>query len=323
MSKSEVSWEAARFPKGLIVFFVGMCYTNLKYARRERMMIIWLLTGIWILLGCAEAAHLAILMTSRSLGAYIFFSTAFMLTGILVYVGIGIWIYRKGGVKAKKQRKIELSPYMILFAVLAGSTIVHFVKGYVPDIRDAVYEITLGNVSSGSIMSLHPFTGQAGQASMPMRMQILGLSSLYSAFITISQQSPYMIMCKVVPMAVWALSIWLYGAFARKLFPEDVHKRWLFVSVVALVYIATSGSDGLVGQRLFYAGFSAETIRGALLMPYTLYVCWQRKWLLAVLAVLTEACLVWTTYGVGYCLLIAVCMYLVHLWLDRRCQHAA
>ena len=212
---------------------------------------------------------------------------------------------------------------MILFAVLAGGTIVHFTKGYVPDIQDAVYEITLGNVSSGSIMSIHPFTGQVGQAAMPMRMQILGLSSLYSAFITISQQSPYMIMCKVVPMAVWALSIWLYWAFARILFPEDVHKRWLFVSVVVLVYMATSGGDGLVGQRLFYAGFSAETIRGALLIPYTLYVCWQKKWLLAVLAVLTEACLVWTTYGVGYCLVIAVCMYMVHLWLDRRCQHAA
>ena len=286
-------------------------------------MIIWLITGLWILLGCAEAAHLITIMTDRSLQTYTVLCSVFVLAGLLACIGLCIWIRRKtaagrkiAGIAARR------SPFMLCFAVLAGMTVYHFLGGYVPDLQDAVYEITLGNVESGSIMTVHPFLGNVTEASMPMRMQILGLSSLYSALITISKQSPYIIMCKVVPLVVWGLSILLYIAFAGELFPENIHKRWLFVSMVALVYLVTSGSTGLAGQRLFYAGFSGEAIRAVLLMPYTLYVSWQKKWHLAILALLAEVCLVWTTFGVGYCFLIAVCMFTVHLWIDRRGAHA-
>ncbi|MBO5347765.1 MAG: hypothetical protein J6A45_06500 [Lachnospiraceae bacterium] len=294
-------------------------------------MIIWLITGLWILLGCAEAAHLITIMTNRSLQTYTVLFSVFVLAGLLAYTGLCIWFYRKNmagtgtGVAAARASgvvTIQRSPYMVCFVILAGVTVYHFMNGYVPDLQDAVYEITLGNVASGSIMTVHPFLGSVTEASMPMRMQILSLSSLYSALITISQQSPYIIMCKVVPLVIWGLSILLYYAFAKDLFPENVHKRWIFISMVALVYLATSGSTGLAGQRLFYAGFSGESIRAVLLMPYTVYVSWQKKWHLAVLAVLAEACLVWTTFGVGYCFLIAACMFMAHLWADRRGAHA-
>lgn len=304
-------------------------------------MIIWLITGLWILLGCAEAAHLITIMTNKSLQTYTALGSVFVLAGLLVYVGLSFIVCRKRMTRGDRgsdvsgkddgesvqdkipgHRRSKRSPFIWLFVLLAGITVYHFFKGYVPDLQDAVYEITLGNVESGSIMTVHPFLGSVTEASMPMRMQILGLSSLYSALITISKQSPYIIMCKVVPLAVWGLSLLLYWAFARQLFPENTDRRWLFISMVALIYLVTSGSTGLIGQRLFYAGFSGETIRGALLMPYALYVSWQKKWYLAVLAVFAEACLVWTTFGVGYCLLIAVCMFLVHLLTDRRGTHA-
>ena len=287
-------------------------------------MIIWLITGLWILLGCAEAAHLITIMTDRSLQTYTVLCGVFVLAGLLAYMGLWILARRRTETSKKTAGRATIghSPFLVCFVVLAGMTVYHFIDGYVPDLQDAVYEITLGNVESGSIMTVHPFLGNVTEASMPMRMQILGLSSLYSALITISKQSPYIIMCKVIPLAVWGLSILLYAAFAEELFQENAHKRWLFLSVVVLIYLVTSGSVGLAGQRLFYAGFSGETIRAVLLMPYTLYVSWQKKWHLTVLAVLAEACLVWTTFGVGYCFLIAVCMFVVHLWIDRRGAHA-
>ena len=115
----------------------------------------------------------------------------------------------------------------------------------------------------------------------------------------------------------------VYYAFAQKLFGDNIHKRWAFMSLVAGMLLFTRGSEGLDGFRLFYAGFSGETIRSVVLIPYTIYVCWQRKWLAAVLAMVIEACLVWTTYGVGYAALITVCMFLLRLCLDRRNRHAA
>lgn len=311
------------FHKGLIVFFIRMCYTNIKYAQRIKNMIIWLLTGLWVLLGCAEAAHLITIMTNRSLQTYTVLCGVLSLAGLFAYIGIFIWWYRRHKKSHTYSYKDFFSPAIWLFVALTGVTIYRLFGGYVPDLQDAVYEIVIGNLDSGSIMTEHPFLGGTTEAVVPMRFRILGLSSLYSALITFSQQSQYMIMCKMVPLGVWFFSILIYWMFAEEIFGEDAHKKWLFVSLAAFVYLATSGKEGLPGYRLFFAGFSGETIRALLLMPYTLYVCWRKKWMLAVIAMLAEACLVWTTYGVGYCVLITVCMYGVHLLADRRAKHAA
>lgn len=286
-------------------------------------MITWLITGIWVLLGCAEAAHLITIITNKSLQTYTTLCSVLVLAGLFAYIGIFIFWYRSRKKNVTYTKKVTFSPVMLVFALLAGVTIYRLFSGYVPDLQDAVYEIVIGNLESGSIMTVHPFLGIDVEAGVPMRFRILGLSSLYSALITFSQQSQYMIMCKMVPLVVWGLSMLIYWAFAEEFFHGNRHKKWLFVSLVAFLYLATSGSEGMPGYRLFFAGFSGETIRAVLLIPYTLYVCWHKKWLLALIAVLAEACLVWTTYGLGYCFMIAVCMFGVHLLMDRRAKHAA
>ena len=286
-------------------------------------MIIWLITGLWVLLGCAEMAHLITIITNRSLQTYTTLCSVLVLAGLFAYIGIFVYWYHGHKKSIAYSGKVTISPAMLVFALLAGMTIYRLFGDYVPDLQDAVYEIVIGNLESGSIMTAHPFLGIDAEAGVPMRLQILGLSSLYSALITFSQQSQYMIMCKMVPLGVWVLSILIYWAFAEELFSGNHHKKWLFVSMVACLYLATSGSEGMAGYRLFFAGFSGETIRAVLLMPYTLYVCWRKKWSLAVIAVLAEVCLVWTTYGLGYCFIIAVCMFGVHLLMDRRAKHAA
>lgn len=284
-------------------------------------MIIWLISGLWIFLGCAEAAHLIALLTDHSLQTYTTLWLIFSVIGLVGYTGLIVFFrkrVKKITYKKEKQDRTKAILYTVLFVLLAGISIGHFLGGYVPDIQDATYEIALGNINSGTIMTRHPFLGTVLEQTMPMRMQILGLSSLYSALITISKQSPYIIMCKIVPCAVWGLSLLLYWAFAKKLFGRDFGKCILFVSMTALLYLVTSKTDGMVGQRLFYSGFSAETIRAALLIPYTIYVGWEKKWYLSVLAIVMEACLVWTTFGVGYCFLITVCMVFIHMFVDRR-----
>lgn len=288
---------------------------------------IWLITGFLILTGCAEAAHLITIMTDKSLQTYTLLVMVFVVAGLLAYAVLVYWAYRKGKIQQNlsvTDAKVQNWNWgMLVFGVVALATVYHFLAGYVPQFQDATYEIVLGNLKSGGIMTVHPFLGTETEAVMPMRMRILGLSSFYSALITISQQSPYTIMCKMVPLIIWALSILIYWDFSKELFAESAEKRWIFISMVALVYLSTSGGEGLVGYRLFYSGFSGETIRAAVLLPYTLYVSWQKRWCLAGIAILAEACLVWTTFGVGYCLLITISMFLVHWVLDRRGRHAA
>lgn len=293
---------------------------------KDEVMEIWLITGFLILIGCSEAAHLITIMTNESLQTYTWLCVIFTAVGVLGYIILLYFGYQKGKTNANKSKingkACNCKVGILAFLILSAVTVYRLWSGYVPYLHDAVYEMVLGNLKSQGIMTVHPFMGKETAAEIPMRMRILGLSSFYTALITISQQSAYIIMCKVVPFAVWGLSILVYWAFGKALFPESAEKRWLFISMVALVYLITSGGNGLVGYRLFYSGFSGETIRAAVLIPYTLYVCWQKRWLLAVVAILAEACLVWTTFGIGYCLLIAVSMFLVHLVFDWRGRYA-
>lgn len=290
-------------------------------------MIIWLITCLWIVLGCAQMAHIITLFTDRSLQTYTLLSCVFILLGVLGYASIRYLpfakkraVAAKGRIICRKPDKAE-APYIIAFAGLAAVTLRHFIKGYVPVLEEANFDIVVGNLQSGNIMGVHPFIGGTTELAMPMRRQLIGLTSFYSGLAEVTGLPAYRVLCQVVPVVLWVLSILLYWAFAEKLFSQR-YKRWLFISAVALFYLAGAGGEGLVGARLFYAGFSGEALRSTLLLPYALYVSWQKKWLLAALAVVMEVCVVWTTYGIGYCFPVVLCMFFVHLWMERRAGHA-
>ena len=152
---------------------------------------IWLITGFLILTGCAEAAHLITIMTDKSLQTYTLLCMVFVVAGLFAYAGLLYWGFRKGNISLQSKETFSKKGNwgMVVFAGIALVTVSHFMVGYVPQFQDATYEIVLGNVKSGKIMSVHPFLGTETDAVMPMRMRILGLSSFYTALITISKAS--------------------------------------------------------------------------------------------------------------------------------------
>lgn len=293
---------------------------------------IWLITGLWVALSCAQLAHMITLFTNGTLQTYTQLSCVLVLVGIFAYIGILLiarkkkWIVSESTPKcfasvAKEYVKDNLL-YITAFAVLAFISIAHFCVNYVPELADGTYDIVLGNLQSGNIHAVHPYTGETVQYAMPLRRQIIGLPSLYSALIMILPASTYVVLCKIVPISLWCFSMLMYWMFGAKLFEKE-RDRWLFIIAVALFYLVSKGGAGMPAAQLFGSGFTGEAIRSNLLMPYALYVSWHKKWLLAILAILVEMSVVWTTFGVGYCLLIVVCMFFVHLFLKWRGKYAA
>jgi membrane-bound ClpP family serine protease len=63
---------------------------------------------------------------------------------------------------------------------------------------------------------------------------------------------------------------------------------------------------GVDGFDVFYGGFRGVTIRAAVLLPYLLSCLMDRKYTGVILCILAEACIVWTLYGAGVCLLVTV-----------------
>lgn len=295
-------------------------------------MIIWLITGLWIALGSAWLAHMITLFTDGTLQTYTQIACVFVLVGIFAYIGILCIARKKQCIISTREHKISVVVvkeyveenllYIIVFAVLMMISIAHFCVNYVPELTDGTYDIVLGNLQSGNIHKVHPFTGAISERVMPLRRQMIGLPSFYSALISMLGVSTYTILCKVVPISLWCLSMLMYWAFGAKLFERE-RDRWLFIIAVSLFYLVSKGGVGMPAQHLFVSGFTGEAIRSTLLIPYALYVSWQKKWLLAILAILVEACIVWTTFGAGYCLFLVVCMFFVHLFMKWRGKYAA
>ena len=61
---------------------------------------------------------------------------------------------------------------------------------------------------------------------------------------------------------------------------------------------------GVDGFDIFYGGFRGVTIRAVVLLPYLIVCLMERKCFGVILCVLAEACMVWTLYGAGTCLLV-------------------
>ena len=191
-------------------------------------MIIWLITGLWIALSCAELAHIITLFTNGNLQTYTQLSCVLVLVGIFAYIGLLCLAKKKQWIVSERVEKISATQakeyvkdnvlYIMVFVALAIISIAHFCVNYVPDLSDGTYDIVLGNLQSGNIHKVHPFTGTISDKAMPLRRQIIGLPTFCSALIAMSEASAYTILCKIVPICLWCFAMLLYWAFGAKLF---------------------------------------------------------------------------------------------------------
>ena len=58
------------------------------------------------------------------------------------------------------------------------------------------------------------------------------------------------------------------------------------------------------------------TIRAVVLLPYLIVCLMERKYFGVILCVLVEACIVWTLYGAGVCLLVTLGCVVLHKLLS-------
>ncbi|MCD8379197.1 MAG: DUF6077 domain-containing protein [Lachnospiraceae bacterium] len=285
---------------------------------------ILLISWLMILWGFAEGAYLYVLLTDGSLAVYERLLAPALIAGAAAAFLLCL-LYRRLRPKmeqapcAGKLSLREGGAYFIIFAAAGIVTLSHFAGSYVVDLSDAVYEMAVNAASGGLLAGQHPFTGETA-GTIPSRIRILGLYALYAAIMDRTGLSAYELMGQIVPVLVWLLHMGVMYSLGRTLLAGRERYLWLFLSLAAVIDLATSQIEGMIGYRLFYAGFSGETIRAAVLLPYCVLCCCQKRWLPALLCAAAEAMLVWTTYGIGYCILVIVIFFAVTVWQKRRAQ---
>lgn len=297
-----------------------------------------LITGELILTGLAVAAHLAAVFTGQSFSRCLVLFLAFL--GAALFLAVVLWLayfvrnsavkQRRGGkvlnrfFRNKSERGEEPSRMSWikssdrvekiltgLFLALVVTQLVYLLwnaGGYIQG--DMTVETVESFLATDSIYGVNPMTGQAYTSGIPSRLKILCLPTLYGFLCSLSGLAPEIVVTAAVP--VW-IFVSCYGAFfcvGKCLFPESRKKRICFMITIVILMWAGGSFHSMDGFNLLYSGYRGVAIRNLVFLPYLISLCLRRRWKSVVLCILAEACIVWTFYGLGVCVLTAAGLFL-------------
>lgn len=317
----------------LIPYLLGKCALRVLYGNQPeqgKSRTDNFLTGGTILIGLAEAAHLWAVLTGQSLfGCTVLFggltAAAFLCSAAVLLAdrSRNIKAEKKSGKfqEAQKKRQVPGRVKMIylLFAALVLYQVITIVAvGRISLQGDMTVETVNSFLAEDAMYQVNPMTGQAYELGIPLRLKILCLPSLYAMLCRISGLDAWTVVWTVVPVAVLAGSYCAYFGLAKSLFPHDAWKRGIFLTAAALVFCVGDYMYGMDGFGLLHGGFRGTAIRAGILLPYTFDLCIRKKWRLIFLCILAEACIVWTFYGLGACLFVAVLMFVFQKYFERK-----
>lgn len=197
---------------------------------------------------------------------------------------------------------------LILFMLLVFSQIFFLLTNETLYRRgDMTVETVESFLRTDAVYRVNPMTGQAYQQGIPSRLKILCLPTLYGALCSLLGVSSELLVWRVAPVLTLLGCYGAYSVLSRCLF-EDDRKRRAFLIAVALLIWAGSYLYGMDGFGILYTGWRGVTIRNTVLVPWVLSLCMRKKFMPVLLGVIAEACIVWTLYGMGVCLIVAVGM---------------
>lgn len=317
------------FFMALIPLLLGrgaLCLLYRKQPIRETVLSDSVLTGYLIMIGLAEAAHMGACVLGWSFSDCMKLFALMLVVCLAAAVGILLWDKhrRKSPGKRKpfrKNRKPVTTKEHMLFIVFAALVLIQIMQIV---LQKEVYlggDMTVETVNSflvtDVIYKVNPMTGAPYSLGIPLRLQILCLPTFYGILCFLFGLSAEQVVWSIVPIATLLYSYLAYSILARVLFPDKRDQRGFFLIFVALLYLFGDYMYGVDGFGVMHSGFRGVVIRAAVLLPYTFGAVLRRRWKLVLLCVLVEACLVWTFYGMGACLFVAVGLTLVNLLIGR------
>ncbi len=286
----------------------------------------YILIGLLGLIGLAQGAHLSMVVLHCSLwqGTNLFVAGIVAAT-ILYGVFLGICFKKRCSAQAKKtEGKSGLRGQQIVFCVFGVMVLLQLIAIVA---NKAVYfkgDMTVETVNSfletGRVYQVNPLTGQAYELGIPSRLKILCLPSLYAFICNIFKLDAIRVVWTIVPVVTLLAGYVAYSVLARLFFPENGVLRGCFLVLVALLFWVGDYKYCMDGFGVLHCGYRGVTIRSVILVPYMMSLVLRKKWILAVLCMIAEACIVWTLYGLGACVFVAVGLFAVSRVWKRKAK---
>lgn len=277
------------------------------------------LVGSMIIIGLAEAAHMGAVVLERSFSDCVrLFAIGLVL---LLLVSVVMLALGRRLERHNKASAGEIQGFFLLFCLMVLLQLLLIVtEQNVYLTGDMTAETVNSMLTTNGIYQVNPMTGQAYTEGIPLRLKILCLPTLYAIVCDIFGLGATQVVWTLAPALVLLGSYLAFYTVAKALFPEEGKKRSIFMVIVALLLWVGDYLYGMDGFAVQYAGFRAVSIRMTILLPYTFGLVLRKKWKLVLLCILAEACIVWTFYGMGACLFVAVGMLLVEILQKKVLQ---
>ena len=286
-----------------------------------------LIGGSLIIIGLTEVAHLAGCLLGWSFLAV----TDLLLAETIVMVLAGLLIslirHKKAmsvsGIAGKTapEKKKAIRMRQILTGALALLILLQLLRILSGDRAWIDGDITLETVQTflteNAIYTVNPLTGAAYTQGIPLRLKVLCLPTLYGTISRWTGMAATDVVYRLIPCITLALAYLAYGRLGRTIFREDPVKSRVFLLCVGILLGTGAYMPGVDGFDLFYGGFRGVTIRGLVLIPYLLVCLKEKRYCGVILCILAEACMVWTLYGAGVCLLITIAWMALRLIMRK------
>lgn len=293
-----------------------------------------LLTGEIAVVGAAEAAHLCAVFVrlsfSRSTVVFGALMAVLTLTGLAAAFFFRKNKLAKSGDFARKGRIAKLrndlaqriidrcSVLYVLFCILVLFQAIYILSGSGAYRGGDMTVETVGSfLHTDRVYQVNPMTGADYLGGIPLRLKILCLPGLYGALCKMFSSEPATVVRIVIPLTVLVSS---YGAFAclgRCFFAEDKKRQHCFLAVTALLVWVGNVGLGMDGFGILCSGWRGVVIRNTVLVPFMISLYLRKKWVPMIFCIAAEACIAWTFYGAGVCLLTTVSLSAVRFILHR------
>ncbi|MCM1062974.1 MAG: DUF6077 domain-containing protein [Eubacterium sp.] len=277
--------------------------------------------GGLILTGLAVTAHAAAVFTGQSFSRCTVIFVCILGTALLFAAVLFLFygLFRKKKKHTEKAAAVHkaVKPdgaeklLMAVFGVLVVAQLLCLLWNAGVYVRGDMTVETVGSfLQTDSIYRVDPMTGQAYAEGIPTRLKILCLPALYGSLCRLSGLAPETVVTLAVPVWVFISSYASFACVGKSLFPESRKKRICFLITIVMIIWAGCGFHSLDGFGLLYCGYRGVTIRNLVILPYLISLCLRKRWRMVILCILAEACIVWTFYGMGACLLTAAGLFL-------------
>lgn len=279
------------------------------------------LLGLIACVGMGEAAHVIGLFGKLPLS-----KAGLLWGGLTIVVTMGAFVFALYGFfKDKKRYRLKLVgenvalwlPVVFILLFLGQMLFIYCMKPLVTA-GDITMETVQSFLAQDGIYQVLPLTGAVSPQGMPVRYTILGLPTMYAVLAQGFSLEPTLLVCHIVPIVVLAAAYLAYYRLSSTLFGEEkLQQRFLFLLLVALLFTFSDNAIFLDGYGALHSGYTGTAIRNLVLVPYTLCAALEGRWWKAVLCILAEACIAWTLWGCGVCLIIALGILILEI-LDKK-----